>query len=73
SATVAIPEDIRSQVLLMTAGVVALSLTVNATTIRRLLERLGLTEVPAARSFVDYSVRHRVDDAARRYFDNLMH
>ena len=73
SATVAIPEDIRSQVLLMTAGVVALSLTVYATTIRRLLERLGLTEVPAARSFVDYSVRHRVDDAARRYFDNLMH
>ena len=73
SATVAIPEDIRSQVLLMTAGVVALSLTVNATTIRRLLERLGLTEVPAARSFVDYSVRHRVDDAARRYFDKLMH
>ena len=73
SATVAIPEDIRSQVLLMTAGVVALSLTVNATTIRRLLERLGLTEVPAARSFVDYSVRHRVDDAARCYFDKLMH
>ncbi len=73
SATVAIPEDIRSQVLLMTAGVVALSLTVNATTIRRLLERLGLTEVPAARSFVDYSVRHRVDDAARRYFDKLIH
>lgn len=73
TATPAIPEDIRSQVLLMTAGVVALSLTVNATTIRRLLERLGLTEVPAARSFVDYSVRHRVDEAARRYFDKLSH
>ncbi len=71
SATLNIPEDIRNQILLMTAGVVALSLTVNATTIRRMLEKLGLTEVPAARSFVDHSVRHRVDEAARRYFDKL--
>ena len=73
SATPAIPEDIRSQILLMTAGVVALTLTVNATTIRHMLERPGLTEVPAARSFVDFSVRNRVNEAARRYFEKLSH
>ena len=73
SATLTIPDDIRSQILLLTAGVVALTLTVNATTIRHLLEKLGLTEIPTARSFVDFSVRNRVNEAAQRYYEKLSH
>lgn len=73
SYTLSIPEDIRDQILLMTAGIVTLTLTVNATTVRKLLERLGLTEVPAVQSFVDYSIRKRVFDASMRYYDKLSH
>ena len=71
SCTLSIPVDIRNQVLLMTAGVVTLTLTVNATTIRRLLARLGLTEIPVAQSFVDYNIRKRVSDSSQKYFDRL--
>ncbi len=73
SYTLSIPEDIRDQILLMTAGIVTLTLTVNATTIRKMLERLGLTEVPAVQSFVDYSIRKRVVDAAVKYYVKLTH
>lgn len=71
AGTPSIPEEIRDQILLLTAGVVTLTLVVNATTIRRLLERLGLTDIPPARSFVDYSVRKRVKDTSERYLDKL--
>lgn len=47
SYTPAIPEDIRSQVLFFTAGIVTLTLCINATTMRALLNRLGLTHVPS--------------------------
>lgn len=71
AGTPSIPEEIRDQVLLLTAGVVTLTLVVNATTIRRLLERLGLTNIPPARSFVDYSVRKRVKDSSEHYLEKL--
>lgn len=73
SYTLTIPEPVREQILLMTAGIVTLTLTVNATTIRKLLEKLGLTEVPAAQTFVDYSIRKRVSDASRKYFEKIEH
>ncbi|MFI3248847.1 MAG: cation:proton antiporter [Rikenellaceae bacterium] len=44
SYTEAIPEDIRRQVLLLTSGIVALTLVINATTIKWLLNKLGLTK-----------------------------
>lgn len=72
SCTTAVPEEIRNQVLLLTAGIVTLTLTVNATTIRRLLKRLGLTEIPVVQSFVDYSIRKRVVDSSTRYYEKLM-
>ena len=71
SYTVSIPEDIRDQVLLMTAGVVTLTLAVNATTIRKLLERLGLTSVSNAESYIDYSVRARVSEDSKAYLEKI--
>lgn len=44
SYTESIPEDIRRQVLLLTSGIVALTLIINATTIKWLLNKLGLTK-----------------------------
>ena len=71
SYTLNIPQDIRDQILLMTAGVVTLTLTVNATTIRKLLEKLGLTAVSKAESFVDYSVRSRVCEDSEAYLEKI--
>jgi len=71
AGTPSIPVEIRDQVLLLTAGVVALTLMVNATTIRKLLEKLGLTDIPVARSFVDYNVRKRVVESSERYVEKL--
>ena len=73
TSTLSIPEDIREQILLLTAGVVTLTLTVNATTIRKMLQKLGLTDVPAVQSFVDYSIRKRVVDSADKYYDKISH
>ncbi len=42
SYTEAIPEDIRRQVLLLTSGIVAMTLIINATTIKWLLKKVGL-------------------------------
>jgi NhaP-type Na+/H+ or K+/H+ antiporter len=46
SYTPGIPEEIRSQILFFTAGIVTLTLSINATTMRWLLNRLGLIHVP---------------------------
>ena len=73
TSTLSIPEDIREQILLLTAGVVTLTLTVNATTIRKMLQKLGLTDVPVVQSFVDYSIRKRVVDSADKYYDKISH
>ncbi len=43
SYTESIPEDIRRQILLLTSGIVALTLIINATTIKWMLNKLGLT------------------------------
>ena len=45
-----IPEDIRNQFLFLTAGIVTLSLLVNATTIKILVRKLGLTRVAPAKA-----------------------
>lgn len=71
SYTLNIPEEIRSQILLMTAGIVTLTLTVNATTIRWLLTKLGLTEIPAEEAFIEYSIKRRVADSAENYYNKL--
>lgn len=71
SYTPAIPESIRSQVLFFTAGIVTLTLCVNATTTRWLLGKLGLTHVPSARILMERLVQERIRESSEKYFDRL--
>lgn len=66
-----IPTGIREQILFFTAGIVALTLTVNATSIRWLLNKLGLVKVPSAKVLLDYSIREMVRDNTDKYCDKL--
>ncbi len=47
-----IPEEIRSQFLFLTAGIVTLSLLINATTIKFLVNKLGLTKLSPAKALM---------------------
>ncbi len=47
-----IPQEIRDQFLFLIAGTVTLSLLINATTIKALVNMLGLTKVPAAKALM---------------------
>lgn len=71
SYTLDIPEDIRRQILLFTAGIVTLTLTINATTIRWLLLKLGLSKIPSAKMLLDYSVRHQIVDSSDKFLEKL--
>ena len=48
----AIPEEIRNQFLFLTAGIVTLTLLVNATTIGLLVNKLGLTKISPAKALM---------------------
>ena len=71
SYTPAIPEDIRSQVLFFTAGIVTLTLCINATTMRALLNRLGLTHVPSARTMLAYLIEKSIRENSEKYLEGL--
>lgn len=71
SYTLSIPEPIRRQVLFLTAGIVTLTLTVNATTIGWLLRKLGLTKIPSSKLLLDYSVKEQLYEGAEKYLQNL--
>ena len=71
SYTPAIPEDIRSQVLFFTAGIFTLTLCINATTMRALLNRLGLTHVPSARTMLAYRIEKSIRDNSEKYLEGL--
>mgnify|MGYP000900986448 CR=1 FL=1 len=71
SYTPAIPEDIRSQVLFFTAGIVTLTLCINATTMRWLLRRLGLIQVSSARVLIDSKIQGYLHDSAEKYMEKL--
>lgn len=71
SYTPAIPEDIRSQVLFFTAGIVTLTLCINATTTRWLLGKLGLIHVPSARILMERRVQERIRESGEKYFERL--
>ena len=70
SISPAIPDEIRKQVLFYTAAIVTLTLLLNATTVRWLLRRLGLTGQQTA-SFIDYSLHERERENTLLYFEKL--
>jgi NhaP-type Na+/H+ or K+/H+ antiporter len=52
-----IPEEIRAQFLFFTAGLVTLTLLVNATTIKFIVNRLGLTTISPAKALVQINAK----------------
>lgn len=71
SYTPEIPEEIRKQVLFFTAGIVTLTLSVNATTMRWLLKRLGLIHVSTARCQMEYRIQEHIYESSEKYFNKL--
>lgn len=71
SYTTSIPEDIRHQILFQTAGIVTLTLTLNATTIGWMLRKLGLTQIPTARVLLESSVREQLRSDVEKYYESL--
>ena len=72
SYTPGIPEIIRSQILFFTAAIVTLTLTVNATTMRWLLNKMGLIHVPSARIQMEYNIQKSLRDNSEAYLKRLM-
>ncbi len=54
---VLIPEEIRGQFLFLTAGLVTLTLLINATTIKILVNKLGLTKVSPAKKLIQINAQ----------------
>lgn len=71
SYTFSIPEPIRRQVLFLTAGIVTLTLTINATTIGWLLKKLGLAKIPSSKLLLDYSVKEQLYEGTEKYLKDL--
>ncbi|MCF8345997.1 MAG: cation:proton antiporter [Bacteroidales bacterium] len=53
----AIPAEIRGQFLFLTAGLVTLTLLVNATTIKLLVRKLGLTDISPAKKLIQVNAK----------------
>ncbi len=66
-----IPAQIRNQFLFLTAGIVTLTLLVNATTIKFLINKLGLTKIAPAKLLMianaDQFIKHSLKTAEERY------
>lgn len=71
SYTPAIPEEIRSQVLSFTAGTVTLTLCINATTMRWLLNKLGLIYIPTARTMMENKIQNLLHENSEQYLERL--
>ncbi len=71
SYTMEIPEDIRRQILLFTGGIVTLTLTINATTMRWLLMKLGLTKVPSAKVLLESGLKLKIVESVGDYYQGL--
>lgn len=71
AGTSAFPEEIGDQILFLTAGIVALTLVVNASSIGWLLKKLGLTYHPLIEKIVDQSVAGKMRAELVKYMDDL--
>jgi len=66
-----IPATIKNEFLFLTAGIVTLTLLINATTIKILLEKLGLTKIPVEKKMMlqdaDQFISQSIKKAAERF------
>lgn len=61
----AIPEEIRGQFLFLTAGLVILTLMINATTIKPIVNRLGLTKISPAKELIQINAQKYLYNSSR--------
>ena len=66
-----INSQIRDQFLFYTAGIVTLTLVVNATTIKALLNMLGLTRIPPAKQKMILNSRNYLRSASENSMEKL--
>lgn len=66
-----IPADIRSQILFYTAGIVALSSLINATTIGYFIKKLGLTNISTAQAQLITNNQHFIRENSEGMIDKL--
>ena len=71
SYTPGILEDIRNQILFFTAAIVTLTLTINATTMRWLLNKMGLINVSSARVQMEYNIQKSIRETSEQYLQKL--
>lgn len=63
-----IPLEIRNQFLFLTAGIVILTLTINATTVKFLVDKLGLTKISASKArIVNQTFKTVTDEMEDKY------
>ncbi len=66
-----LPENIQNQFLFYTAGIVILTLVVNAVTIKYLIEKLGLTKLPPAKAQMVYNSQAYLRKAATNAIEKI--
>ncbi len=66
-----IDSNIRDQFLFYTAGIVTMTLVINATTIKLLLDKLGLTKIPPAKQKMILNARNYLRQASEKSIDKL--
>ncbi|MDY6801968.1 MAG: cation:proton antiporter [Bacteroidota bacterium] len=66
-----IDSNIRDQFLFYTAGIVTMTLLINATTIKLLLNTLGLTKIPPAKEKMILNARNFLRQASEKSIDKL--
>jgi NhaP-type Na+/H+ or K+/H+ antiporter len=66
-----IDKEIRDQFLFLTAGIVTLTLLINATTIKILVDALGLTKVPPAKALSIQNTKNYIQQSAENNIERL--
>ena len=65
AAETAIPEEIRGQFLFLTAGLVILTLLINATTLKLVVNKLGLTNISPAKKLIQINAKKYLYNSSR--------
>jgi Na+/H+ antiporter len=68
-----VPEQLREQILFLTAGIVFLTIVINGSTMEWLLHRLELDKLPPAKETSVRRARQAINEQMRSFFQTLMH
>ena len=69
----AVPEQLREQILFLTAGIVFLTIVINGSTMEWLLHRLELDKLPPAKETSVQKARQTINAQMRIFFNTLSH